>query len=80
MEDDAEISSLRQQLEQLNKEDTSLKKRTEVDDLRRQVAEKKSVAALRGNTHFKNKALSQLTKLLTKSDDVTILTLSLKKI
>ena len=46
MEDDAEISSLRQQLEQLNKEDTSLKKRTEVDYLRRQVAEKKSVAAL----------------------------------
>ena len=51
MEENAEISSLRQQLEQLSKEEALLKKRTEANDLRRQVAEKKkSVAALRGNT------------------------------
>ena len=52
MEENAEISSLRQQLEQLSKEEALLKKRTEANDLRRQVAEKKkSVAALRGNTN-----------------------------
>ena len=52
MEENAEISSLRQQLEQLSKEENLLKKRTEANDLRRLVAEKKkSVAALRGNTN-----------------------------
>ena len=52
MEENAEISSLRQQLEQLSKEEALLKKRTEADDLRRLVAEKKrSVAALKGNTN-----------------------------
>ena len=49
--DDAEIVSLRQQLEQLSREEALLKKTTEADDLRRQVAEKKkSVSALKGNT------------------------------
>ena len=49
--DDAEILSLRQQLEQLSREEALLKKKTEADDLRRQVAEKKTyVSALKGNT------------------------------
>ena len=76
MAENAEIASLRQQLEQLNKDIASPKKMT-VDDLRRQVAEKKEfVAALRGNTRFhKNKELTQTTKLSTKSDNMTILTL-----
>ena len=53
MADEAKISSLRQQLEQFNKEEAALKKRTEVEELKRQVAEKKTVPKLRGNTCYR---------------------------
>ena len=74
--DDAEILSLRQQLKQLSREEALLKKTTEADDLKRQVAEKKrNISALKGNTkvnlkHTKNKrkAVSQPKKLAAKSD------------
>ena len=60
-------------MEQLNKEEAALKKRTEVEELKQQVAEKKkAVATLRGNTCYrKGKASSQTTKQPTKSDDMT---------
>ena len=90
LEDGAEISSLKQQLAHLSEVEAFLKKQTEADDLRRQVAEKKkSIAALRGNTkprsHSKvpktkeKSRVSEPTKLPSKSDDVNILTLRKSK-
>ena len=60
-------------MEQLNKEEAALKKKTEVEELKQQVAEtKKTVAKLRGNTCYREgKASSQTTKQPTKSDDMT---------
>ena len=80
MADEAEISLLRQQLDQLNKEEAALKKWTEVEELKRQVAEKKkAVAALRGNTCNRKGKTSQTTKQPTKSDDMNILILGKSK-
>ena len=64
--DDAEIVSLRKQLEQLSREEALLKKTTEADDLRRQVAEKKkSISALKGNTsRFKTMPVHEISNNL----------------